>query len=77
MSLQGSLRQLGLADVLQTALAGRRGNLILRRGAMRAVLHIAADELYLVEPDPIDPAILLEGFVHRGLIPQETVAQAG
>ncbi len=74
MSLQGSLRQLGLADVLQTALAGRRGNLILRRGPTRAVLHIATDELYLIEPDPIDPDILLEGFMHRGLLAEETVA---
>ena len=41
---------------------------------MRAVLHLAADELYLVEPDPIDPDVLLEGFVHRGLLAAETVA---
>ncbi|MFV1958627.1 MAG: DUF4388 domain-containing protein, partial [Planctomycetota bacterium] len=73
MSLQGSLRQLGLADVLQTALAGRHGNLILRRGATRAVLHVAEDQIHLVEPDPLDPEILLLGFVHRGLLAQETL----
>ncbi len=73
MSLQGSLRQLGLADVLQTALQGRQGNLILRRGATRAVLHVATDQLHLVEPDPVDPDILLEGFVHRGLLPRPTL----
>jgi outer membrane protein assembly factor BamB/tetratricopeptide (TPR) repeat protein len=76
MSLQGSLSQLGLADVLQNALAGREGCLVLRRGTERAVLHVSGDGIRLLEPHVVDPGALLDGFVYRGLLTKEVLDQA-
>jgi outer membrane protein assembly factor BamB/tetratricopeptide (TPR) repeat protein len=71
MTLQGSLQQLGLAGVLQNALAGRSGTLYLRNGTSRAVLVVDEHEIRLLEPDTVDPESLLQGFLHRGLLTQE------
>lgn len=68
MSLQGSLQQLSLGDVLQNALAGRQGNLYLRKGVHRALLHIETNLLYLVEPDTLDAESMLQGLLHRGVL---------
>jgi hypothetical protein len=69
MPLQGSLAHLGLADVLQTSLSGRKwGNLVLRRGADRALLHVAEEGLYLIEPDVLDPEDVIQCFVARGIL---------
>jgi outer membrane protein assembly factor BamB/tetratricopeptide (TPR) repeat protein len=75
MSLQGSLSQLGLADVLQNALAGRTGQLTLRKGAERAVLYLSETGIQITEPRVLEPEAVLVSFVHRGLVP-EPAAQA-
>ena len=76
MTLQGSLQQLGLAGVLQNALAGRSGVLYLRNGTARAVLLLEGHQLRLVEPDTVDPQSLLDGFLHRGLLTTDVFEQA-
>ena len=76
MSLQGSLRQLGLADLLQGALAGRTGNLYLSKGASRAVLHCEAHQLRMVAPDGIDAETLTQGLVYRGVLDSEVYNDA-
>ncbi|MDJ0974793.1 MAG: PQQ-binding-like beta-propeller repeat protein [Planctomycetota bacterium] len=70
MPLQGSLGHLGLADLLQTGLAGRTGGyLTLRRGAEHAVLYVGDDGLYLLSPDPLDASEVVAAFAQRGLVP--------
>ena len=60
MPLQGSLENLGLADLLQTGLAGREGGyLTLRRHAQHAMLYVGENGLHLIEPDPLDPQDVL------------------
>jgi hypothetical protein len=76
MSLQGSLSQLGLADVLQNALAGRSGRLVLRKGAERAVLQLDPEGIFVLEPEVLDPADLLDSFVRRGTVKKPVVAAA-
>ena len=76
MTLQGSLQQLGLAGVLQNALAGRSGTLYLRNGTARAVLVVDEHEIRLLEPDTVDAQSLLQGFLHRGLLSNELFEQA-
>lgn len=77
MPLQGSLGQIGLADVLQTALAGQAGgDLILSRGPERAVLHVAEDGLHLLEPEVLEPEEVIAAFQERGVLSREILAQA-
>src|SRR5262245_29713823 len=77
MALQGNLGQLGLADVLQTALAGQHGgDLTLTHGAERAVLHVSEDGLHLLEPDVLDPEDVLTAFVERGVLTRDDITQA-
>lgn len=77
MALQGSLGHLGLADVLQTALAGQSGgNLTMLRGAERAVVHVAEDGLYLLEPDVLDPDDVLSAFEARGVLSRAVLSKA-
>lgn len=67
MALQGSLTDLKLGDVLQTILGSSGKGLIVVRGpGQRAVLHLGADGLRIVEPEVIDEKLVIEGFVRRG-----------
>ena len=76
MSLQGSLSQLGLADVLQNALAGRTGQLTLRKGADRAVLYLSDAGIQVTEPEVLEAGGVLASFVHRGLVTPEAADEA-
>ncbi len=77
MALQGSLGHLGLADVLQSALAGTGGgNLTLSHGAERAVLHVADDGLHLLEPEVLEVEDLLAAFRERGTLDASALKKA-
>lgn len=72
MPLQGQLGHIGLADVLQTALAGSRGGLMtVTRGPERAVLHLGAEGLFLVEPEILEASDILAALHDRGELPAE------
>jgi|GEM_PF-1957854 len=73
MALQGNLGQIGLPEVLQTALAATRGGeLVITRGPERAVLHLSREGLFLIEPEVLDAEDVLAAFAQRGLLPAET-----
>ncbi len=74
MALQGNLGQIGLADVLQTAMASTRGGeLIVTRGPERAVLRLSSEGLFLLEPEVLDAEDVLAAFAERGLLPPEAL----
>lgn len=74
MALQGSLGHLGLADLLQTGLAGQAAGLLtMRNGAGRAALYVGAEGLTLIEPDVLDAEDLVEAFVARGFVSGDEV----
>ena len=74
MALQGSLGHLGLADLLQTGLAGQAAGLLsMRNGAGRAALYVGAEGLTLLEPDVLDAEDLIHAFVLRGVLSGEAV----
>jgi tetratricopeptide (TPR) repeat protein len=77
MALQGSLKQLRLGDVIQTIVGnGQSGLLRVRQGGQRAVLRVSPEAIRLIEPKVLDEETILDAFVRRGLLTQETVAQA-
>jgi tetratricopeptide (TPR) repeat protein len=74
MALQGNLGQIGLADVLQTAMAATRGGeLVVTRGPERAVLRLSSEGLFLLEPEVLDAEDVLAAFAERGLLPPEAL----
>ncbi len=74
MALQGSLAHLGLADLLQTGLAGQAAGLLsMRNGATRAALYVGTEGLTLIEPDVLDAEDLLHAFQMRGVLSAEAV----
>jgi tetratricopeptide (TPR) repeat protein len=78
MALQGSLGQLGLADLLQTGLAGGAGgHLHLSCGAQRAVLYVSDEGLRLLEPDVLDPNDVLRAFIDTGVLDDATIQAQG
>ena len=78
MALQGSLGQLGLADLLQTGLAGGAGgHLHLSCGAQRAVLYVSDEGLRLLEPDVLDPDDVLRAFIDTGVLTEATIQEQG
>jgi len=77
MALQGNLKELRLGDVLQTVLAsGHDGILRVRSGGRRAVIHLSAGGLHVIEPDVLDERLVVEGFVARGLLAREHMLKA-
>lgn len=72
MPLQGQLGHIGLADVLQTALAGSRGGVMtVTRGPERAVLQLGSEGLFLVEPEILEASDILAALHDRGELPAE------
>ncbi|MFM8980322.1 MAG: PQQ-binding-like beta-propeller repeat protein [Planctomycetia bacterium] len=72
MPLQGELGQIGLADVLQTALAGSRGGtMTVTRGLERAVLQLGSEGVFLVEPEILEASDILAALHDRGELPPE------
>jgi len=77
MALQGSLGNLGLADLLQTGLSGQvGGTLTLRQGPERARLYVSEEGIRVLEPQVIDAQEVLQAFLHRGVLYEAQVEAA-
>ncbi|MDF1700432.1 MAG: PEGA domain-containing protein, partial [Planctomycetota bacterium] len=78
MSVKGDLAYQGLEQLLRADLAGKGGGrLTLRHGAHYAALHLDEAGLYVLSPDLLEPATLLEAFVERGLLDREVLTRLG
>lgn len=76
MSVKGDLAYQGLEQLLRADLASQgSGKLTLRHGAHYAALEIDQAGLRVVNPDLLEPAMVLEGFVERGILDPEVSAR--
>ena len=72
MSVKGDLAYQGLEDLLRANLAeSGGGKLTLRHGAHYAALYLDEAGLYVLSPDLLEPAMLIEAFVERGMLDSE------
>lgn len=74
MSVKGDLAYQGLEELLRADLAAHgAGRLTLRHGAHFAALYLDEAGLYVLAPDLLEPVMLIEALVERGLLDSEVL----